>query len=114
MRLVHAIVLLAVTASPAFAQGVPEIVIPGKRGVPVYINGIDASWGIVEGEFGLDRPGAMTPSVVISLGLGLAVLVTLALVDTNLRSQLHPNAGGATPSFYFLDVRSGEIAPCST
>jgi hypothetical protein len=43
MRLVHAIVLLAVTASPAFAQGVPEIVIPGKPGVPVYINGIDAS-----------------------------------------------------------------------
>jgi putative ABC transport system permease protein len=59
----------------------------------------------------LHRPGAMTPSVVISLGLGLAVLVTLALVDRNLRSQLHPNAGGATPSFYFLDVRSGEIAP---
>jgi putative ABC transport system permease protein len=59
----------------------------------------------------LHRPGAMTPSVVISLGLGLAVLVTLALVDTNLRGQLHPNAGGATPSFYFLDVRSGEIAP---
>ena len=64
MRLVHAIVLLAVTAPPAFAQGVPEIVIPGKPGVPVYINGIDASWGIVEGEFGLDRPGAMTPTVI--------------------------------------------------
>jgi hypothetical protein len=64
MRLVHAILLLAITASPAFAQGVPEIVIPGKPGVPVYINGIDASWGIVEGEFGLDRPGAMTPIVI--------------------------------------------------
>ena len=59
----------------------------------------------------LHRPGALTPSVVISLGLGLAVLVTLALVDTNLRGQLHPGAGGATPSFYFLDVRSGEITP---
>ena len=43
-----------------------------------------------------------------SLGLGLAVLVALALVDVNLRDQLHPLAG-ATPSFYFLDVRSGEI-----
>ena len=59
----------------------------------------------------LHRPGALTPSVVISLGLGLAVLVTLALVDTNLRGQLHPGAAGATPSFYFLDVRSGEITP---
>jgi putative ABC transport system permease protein len=59
----------------------------------------------------LHRPGALTPSVVISLGLGLAVLVTLALVDVNLRGQLRPVAGGATPSFYFLDVRSGEIDP---
>ncbi len=55
--------LLAVTASPAFAQREPVIVIPGKAGVPVMINGIDASWGIVEGEFGLDRPGLVAPTV---------------------------------------------------
>jgi hypothetical protein len=64
MRLAYAILLTAVTASPAFAQRAPQIVIPGKPGVPVYINGIDASWGIVEGEFGLDRPGEMTPVVI--------------------------------------------------
>ena len=52
------------TASPALAQREPEIVIPGKPGVPVYINGVDASWGVVEGEFGLDRPGATAPIVV--------------------------------------------------
>jgi len=64
MRLVHAALLLAVTASPAFAQREPLIVIPGKPGVPIYINGIDASWGVVEGEFGLDRPGLMAPTVI--------------------------------------------------
>ncbi len=64
MRLVQAVLLLAVTASPAFAQREAEIVIPGKPGVPVYINGIDASWGVVEGEFGLDRPGMMAPTVI--------------------------------------------------
>src|ERR1700751_345244 len=64
MRFAYAILLMAVTASPAFAQRAPQIVIPGKPGVPVYINGIDASWGIVEGEFGLDRPGEMTPVVI--------------------------------------------------
>lgn len=63
MRLVGAALLLAVTVSPAFAQREPVIVIPGKAGVPVYINGIDASWGIVEGEFGLDRPGLVAPTV---------------------------------------------------
>ena len=64
MRLVQAVLLLAVTASPAFAQRGAEIVIPGKPGVPVYINGIDASWGVVESDFGLDRPGMMAPTVI--------------------------------------------------
>jgi hypothetical protein len=66
MRLVHAALLFAVSATPAFAQREPEFVIPGKLGVPVYINGIDASWAVVEGEFGLDRPGAATPTVIFS------------------------------------------------
>jgi hypothetical protein len=64
MRFLYAALLLAVTVSPALAQREPVIVIPGRLGVPVYINGIDASWGIVEGEFGLDRPGAVTPTVI--------------------------------------------------
>ncbi len=64
MRPVPAILLAAISASPAWAQRAPEIVIPGKPGVPVYINGIDASWGIVEGDFGLDRPGMVTPTVI--------------------------------------------------
>ncbi len=58
----------------------------------------------------LHRPGALTPSVVLSLGLGLAVLVALTLVDSNLRGELQRATPGQTPSFYFLDVRSAEIA----
>jgi putative ABC transport system permease protein len=57
----------------------------------------------------IHRPGAMTPSVVLSLGLGLAVLVTLTLIDSNLRGELHHNQPGETPSFYFLDVSSAQI-----
>jgi hypothetical protein len=65
MRLLAAVaMLITVTASPAFAQREPEIVIPGHPGVPVMINGIDASWGVVEGEFGLDRPGLVAPTVI--------------------------------------------------
>ena len=58
----------------------------------------------------IHRPGALTPSIVMSLGLGLAVLVTLTLIDANLRGQLRTSLPGETPSFYFLDVRSSEIA----
>jgi len=64
MRLVPAALLVAMTTSPALAQREPEIVIPGRPDVPVIINGINASWGVVEGEFGLDRPGAMAPVVI--------------------------------------------------
>jgi hypothetical protein len=64
MRFVHAAVVLAVMTSPALAQREPEIVIPGRPDVPVIINGVNASWGVVVGEFGLDRPGAMAPIVI--------------------------------------------------
>ncbi|MGH6672141.1 MAG: hypothetical protein ACRECV_09245 [Xanthobacteraceae bacterium] len=64
MRLLYTALLVALSASPALAQRGPEIVIPGRPGVPVYINGIDASWGIVEGQFGLDRPNEVNPTVV--------------------------------------------------
>lgn len=64
MRLSAAALLLTVSASAAFAQRGPEIVIPGKPGVPVYIDGVEASWGIVVGDFGLDRPNEAAPTVV--------------------------------------------------
>jgi len=46
------------------AAEAPSIVIPGKRGVPVIINGGDASYCVVEGEFGLDRPGQVAPNII--------------------------------------------------
>lgn len=64
MRFLYTALLVALGAYPAFAQRGPVIVIPGRPDVPVYINGIDASWGIVEGEFGLDRPNEVNPTVV--------------------------------------------------
>jgi putative ABC transport system permease protein len=57
----------------------------------------------------IHRPGALTPSVVLSLGLGLAVLVTLTLIDGALRDQIGHSTPRETPSFYFLDVRSADI-----
>ncbi len=58
----------------------------------------------------LHRPGALTPSVVLSLGLGLAALVALSLIDFNMRAQLRHFEPGVTPSFFFLDVRGKDAA----
>jgi hypothetical protein len=41
----------------ARADHVPAIVIPGNPCVPVIIDGIDATGGVVEGDWGLYRPG---------------------------------------------------------
>ena len=57
----------------------------------------------------IHRPGALTPTVVLSLGLGLALLVALTLIDGNIRNQLHRTAAGETPSFFFLDVQNAQV-----
>ena len=56
----------------------------------------------------IHRPGALTPSLVLSLGLGLTLLVTLALIDGNLRRQLAQALPEKAPSFFFLDIPNGE------
>ena len=58
----------------------------------------------------IHRPGALTPSVVLSLGLGLTLLVSLALIDTNLRVQLSGTITEKAPNFFFLDVQDQERA----
>jgi putative ABC transport system permease protein len=57
----------------------------------------------------IHRPGALTPSVVLSLGLGLALLVTLTLIDGNLRRQLTQSLPKSAPSFFFVDVPSNDV-----
>lgn len=50
------------------------------------------------------RPGALTPSLVLSLGLGITLLVTLSVIDTNLTRQLQQTLPEKAPSFFFLDI----------
>ena len=64
MRFVHAAVLLAFSVSPALAQMGPYFVIPGRPDVPIFENGVDASWSVVEGEYGLNRPNIVNPVIV--------------------------------------------------
>jgi putative ABC transport system permease protein len=52
------------------------------------------------------RPGALTPTVMISLGLGLALLVTVLEVDANLNQQFAATLPERAPSFYFIDIPS--------
>lgn len=57
----------------------------------------------------IHRPGALTSSVVTSLGLGLTLLVALALIDGNLRREIAGNLPDRAPNFFFVDIQSNEI-----
>ena len=56
----------------------------------------------------IHRPGALTPTVVLSLGLGLALLVTVLEIDGNLRRQFMAALPDKAPSFYFLDIQAAD------
>jgi len=56
----------------------------------------------------LHRPGALTPTLVLSLGLGVTLLVTLANIDGNLRREIGRTLPEHAPSFFFIDVPSAQ------
>ena len=57
----------------------------------------------------LHRPGAPTPIVMLSLGLGLTVLVGTALIEGNLRDQITSRIPKDAPAFFFVDIQSNQI-----
>jgi putative ABC transport system permease protein len=58
----------------------------------------------------LGRPDSMVPSVVTSLGLGLAVLVAVALIDANMTRQVTERLPDEAPAFFFLDIQPDQVA----
>ncbi|WP_127091439.1 ABC transporter permease [Aquabacter cavernae] len=59
------------------------------------------------------RPGALTPTVVLSLGLGLSLLTAIALIDRSLTDEIGGSLAERAPSFFFVDVPSADEADFS-
>jgi putative ABC transport system permease protein len=57
----------------------------------------------------LCRPGAPTAGVVASLGLGLTVLVAIALVQGNLANEIDERLPERAPSFFFIDLQPNQV-----
>lgn len=56
----------------------------------------------------IHRPGALTPTIVLSLGLGITLLVTVIEIDGNLQRQFSNELPARAPTFYFLDIPSDQ------
>ena len=52
----------------------------------------------------IHRPGAPTATVILSLGLGLTLMLSIALVQSSIRGQLSGQLGQSAPSFVLMNV----------
>jgi len=56
-------VTLGGAPAPAADSG-PVIVLPGRHGMPVIINGVDVTGAVIEGDWGLDKPHMVDPKII--------------------------------------------------
>ncbi len=58
----------------------------------------------------LHRPGAPTATIATSLGMGLAVLIAVALVEGNLSRYVGAVLPEEAPGLYFIDIQPDQVA----
>ncbi|KZD03528.1 ABC transporter permease [Oceanibaculum pacificum] len=58
----------------------------------------------------LHRPGAPTSSIALSLGLGLTVLIAVALTQQNMSRQVTENLPEQAPSYFFIDIQPNQVS----
>jgi len=56
-----------IAGSAVASETGPVIVVPGRPGVPIMMYGQDVSWAVIEGDWGLARPGYIAPQVIYPL-----------------------------------------------
>jgi putative ABC transport system permease protein len=57
----------------------------------------------------LHRPSGPTTQVVFSLGVGLTVLVAVALVEGNLSREIEDRLPREAPAFFFIDIQPDQL-----
>ena len=57
----------------------------------------------------LHRPGAATPMMLVSIGLGLSTLAAVALIEGNVRREILEQMPADAPSFFFVDIQDQQL-----
>ena len=74
------------------------------RRAPIFQN-VSTRLGIAN----LHRPGASTPLMLVSLGLGLTTLATVTLIQGNIRAQVLDQLPAVAPTFFFIDLQNDQV-----
>jgi putative ABC transport system permease protein len=64
-----------------------------------------------QGAANLYRPGSQAGAVMVSLGLAMMLLVSVALLDGTLREQLTQRSPERAPAFFFIDIQPDQAGP---
>lgn len=59
----------------------------------------------------LHRPGRLITTIILSVGIGVMILLTLAQVEQSLMAQLKQNIPEDAPSFFFIDLQPDQKEP---
>lgn len=57
----------------------------------------------------LHRPGAATPLMLVSVGLGLSTLAAVALIQGNVQREILDQLPANAPSFFFVDIQDTQL-----
>ncbi len=57
----------------------------------------------------LHRPGAATPLMLVSVGLGLSTLAAVALLEGNVQREITEQLPANAPSFFFVDIQNSQL-----
>jgi putative ABC transport system permease protein len=96
--------LLGLVVSFIVLLGLAQAIIFLARRLP---RSSSAIWRYAIGN--IHRTGSAAGSVILALGLGLTLFVTLALTDRTISAELRSGIPDKAPAFFFLDVRNTEL-----
>ena len=97
--------LAGLIASFAVLLALARLIVMAARNLPRQRSAI---WRY--GISNIHRPGSASASVILALGLGLTLFVTLALTDRTISGELRSGIPDKAPAFFFLDVRNPDLA----
>ena len=98
----------AITAFALF-RGTGELIVRGARRLG-RVRWIAARPVLRLAFANLHRPGAPTGRTVLSLGIGLSVLVAVALVEGNLAVEVDTRLADRAPSHFVVDIQPDQLA----
>ena len=58
----------------------------------------------------LHRPGTSTPGIIQALGVGLSVLVGVALIQGNIAKQVKDTIPDQAPALFFIDIQPDQVS----